>query len=59
MYWSKKEGSLAKLIDKADSIGQEKIEELGKKAKKRIEEDYTWEKIAGKYERIFLSERNS
>ena len=59
LYWSKKEGSLAKLIDKADSIGQEKIDELGKKAKKRIEEDYTWEKIAGKYERIFLSERNS
>lgn len=29
------------------------IENLGIKAKKRVAEEYTWEKICKKYERVF------
>ena len=54
LYWSLDEGNLAKLIDIADKLPEEKIEELGKRAKRRIQEEYSWEKIASKYNSIFL-----
>lgn len=53
LYWSKNEGSLAKLIDKVDKMEPKKIEELGDKAKKRVAERYTWERICGLYEQCF------
>lgn len=54
LYWSLDEGNLAKLIDTADKLSKEKIEEFGLKAKKRIQDEYSWEYIAFKYERIFV-----
>lgn len=54
VYWSKEEGSLAKLIDKVDDLNPEKIEAYGQKAKKRIEEKYSWESICRKYADVFL-----
>ena len=54
LYWSLDEGNLAKLIDIADKLPEEEIEELGKRAKKRIQEEYSWENIASKYNSIFL-----
>lgn len=54
VYWSKKEGSLANLIDKADRLKPEKIEEIGLKAKKRISEAYSWEYICNRYAETFL-----
>ncbi len=57
LYWNKKDGNLASLIDKADGLSQEKISEMGKKAKKRIEEAYSWELIVDKYEKVFLEGR--
>lgn len=54
LYWSRKEGALAKLIDMADEMKAEEIEELGKKAKKRVAEAYSWEKICGMYEDVFV-----
>lgn len=54
LYWTKEEGSLARLIDKADRMDETEIEELGKRAKQRITEEYTWEKIVKKYERLFI-----
>lgn len=44
LYWSLDEGNLAKLIDIADKLPEEKIEELGKRAKRRIQEEYSWER---------------
>lgn len=54
IYWTKDEGSLAKLIDRADKMTESEIYDFGKKAKKRIEEAYSWEYIVDEYEKIFL-----
>lgn len=54
LYWSKKQGSLARLIEKADGMTQEQIQAYGNKAKKRIQDAYTWDSIVGKYEKLFL-----
>lgn len=53
LYWSLEEGSLSALIDQADELGQNQIEKYGRMAKQRIRENYTWEKIALEYKRIF------
>lgn len=54
VYWSKKSGNLAELIDKCDKLSEEKIKELGERAKKRISEAYSWEFISEKYREEFL-----
>ena len=54
LYWNKNEGNLAKLIDKADKISKSEMEEFGEKAKKRIRDEYNWELICRKYERIVM-----
>ena len=45
--------SLARLIDHADKMSAEKIAEMGRKAKRRVAKEYTWDKICGQYEEIF------
>lgn len=57
LYWKRKQGNLARLIDRADVLDKDKIEKLGKKAKKRVAEEYTWEKICRQYEEVFVGER--
>ncbi len=54
LYWDKKEGSLAGLIDKADGLPAEAIESFGMKAKKRISEAYSWSFISDRYAEEFL-----
>ena len=54
LYWNKEEGSLAKLIEQADSMSQRETDELGRLAKKRIEDFYSWKYITDKYEDMFL-----
>ena len=54
LYWSRDNGELAKLIDQADEMSEDEIRELGERAKKRVFEAYTWEKICGEYEEVFL-----
>lgn len=56
LYWNKKQGSLARLIDKADVMKQEDIDKMGVMAKKRIADAYSWKYIADKYEAIFLED---
>lgn len=56
LYWNKKNGNLAVLIDQVDSMKKEHIEQLGQRAKKRISEAYSWEYIVGRYEDVFLTE---
>lgn len=53
LYWNKEDGNLSKLIDSVD--GQVSFEDLGNAAKANMEENYTWEKIVGEYEELFLS----
>jgi len=54
LYWNRTEGNLAELINKADQMKTEEIEKIGYSAKKRVAEEYTWEKICGMYEEAFL-----
>lgn len=56
LYWNKDNGNLAALIDKADKLSEESVEKYGQKAKKRIEEFYSWQFITDKYKSIFLNE---
>ncbi|MBQ9549850.1 MAG: DUF1972 domain-containing protein [Lachnospiraceae bacterium] len=53
LYWNKKEGSLAGLIDRADRIAPSVLSELNEKAKKRIRDDYSWSYICDKYAALF------
>ena len=54
LYWSKDYGDLAQLIDKADTLEENEIKQMGIKAKKRIKEAYNWEYIVKKYEKLFI-----
>ena len=56
VYWSKKEGNLSKLIDKADKASALKLNTLGDRAKQRIRDAYSWQFIADRYKEIFVSE---
>lgn len=53
LYWNKEDGNLSNLIDSVD--GQVSFEDLGNAAKANMKENYTWEKIVGEYEELFLS----
>ena len=55
LYWSRKPGSLAKMIDKVDQISADEIAEMGRRAKKRVAEEYTWDKICRQYEDVFTN----
>lgn len=54
LYWGRKSGSLAKLIDKVDWMNVDEIEEMGSRAKQRVAEEYTWDKICGQYADVFI-----
>jgi len=56
LYWSKEQGDLAKLIEKADTMTAEERAALGEKAKKRIADAYSWQFIADEYEKLFLKD---
>ena len=56
LYWSKKDGDLARLIEKADQMGAEELRKLGAKSTQRIEEAYSWSYICEKYEKVWLGE---
>lgn len=55
LYWKRDYGDLAKLIDKADSMTEDEILEMGEKAKKRVAKEYTWSKICDQYQKALLS----
>ena len=56
IYWSKKEGSLSSLIKDVEKLPAKEIDEYSTKAKRRIEEDYTWQKVVKQYEELFMKE---
>lgn len=53
LYWSKKDGDLADLIDKADQLNDGLIHDMGMRAKKRIKDAYSWQFICNEYENVF------
>ena len=57
-YWNREPGNLAKLIDIADQMSVDEIKKMGQKAKKRVAKEYTWEKICGQYEAVFVKGGN-
>ena len=52
-YWTKETGNLAHLIDQVDYL--EDVSEWGQRAKVNMKQNFTWEKIVGEYEELFLS----
>lgn len=52
-YWDKKEDSLVDLLHQVDK--QSDFSDQGQAAKENMKENYTWEKIVGEYEELFLS----
>lgn len=54
LYWNQTPGNLAALIDKVDDLSREEIQRMAAKAKRRVAEEYTWEKICNLYQKCFL-----
>jgi len=52
LYWSKEPGSLAERIRWADDHAEEVVE-LGRRARKRIEAEYTWDGVADRHDAFF------
>ena len=53
-YWNKTSGNLSCLINDAD--GYYDFTEYGNRARAIVKQNYTWEKIVGEYEGLFLNE---
>ena len=51
LYWKKEQ--LASVINQAEQLDEQAIEDLNQKSSKRIEEAFTWEKIVTDYEKVF------
>lgn len=54
LYWEKQPGSLSNLIDRADRLDNNCIQQLGAKAKEVIRSRYSWEYICSRYDDVFL-----
>ena len=52
-YWTKETGNLAHVINQVDSLKD--VSEWGQLAKTNMKHNFTWEKIVGEYEELFLS----
>ncbi|MDO4522899.1 MAG: DUF1972 domain-containing protein, partial [Eubacteriales bacterium] len=57
LYWTKTDNNLRKLIERCEYMSQTEIIKLGEKAKKRIEEAYSWEYICNEYEKVFIESK--
>ena len=55
LYWNKKDRSLSELINKVEGMTEEERLSYGVLAKKRIENDYSWDNVVSKYESLFFS----
>ncbi len=54
LYWTKEEGSLSKQIDFAARLALPQKRVFGSRAKNRIRDAYTWDRIIESYEERFL-----
>ena len=53
LYWTKEDGNLEALINKADTMTSDEIETMGQKAKARITDHYSWQHIADLYSKVW------
>ncbi|OUP39037.1 beta 1-4 rhamnosyltransferase Cps2T [Olsenella sp. An188] len=53
LYWTKELGDLAALIGQADAMGEEERAELGRAARQRVADAYSWQHISDKYRDLF------
>lgn len=53
LYWNKSAGNLSELIERADGMNDKEIEDIGKIAKKRIQDKYSWQYISDMYSDVF------
>lgn len=56
LYWSKPQGNLAALIDSAEQLPKEKIQQLDEASTHRILQNFSWERICINYEEVFTNE---
>lgn len=56
LYWSKEEGSLAEVIKQADEMDSHGRLKYSQRAKRRISDEYSWNKIVDAYETVFKEE---
>ena len=54
LYWTKEEGSLAGLIERADRMDAQERSKFGNLAKKRISSAYSWRFIADEYRKAWF-----
>lgn len=54
LYWTKEEGNLAALIDKAEQMSSDQRTDMAEKARKRISEHYSWQYIGNEYEKLWM-----
>lgn len=54
LYWNKNRGNLAKLINTTDRFDYKEIEKYDHMSTRRIEEEYSWDSIVSKYERVMV-----
>ena len=52
-YWNKEKGSLASLLENADSLSNAEIEEKDALSTKRVIDFYSWQKICREYEDVW------
>lgn len=55
VYWNKEEYNLANLIEKSDIMPVKEIKEIENIARSRIIDEYSWDHIINKYEKLFIS----
>ena len=53
LYWTKESGNLAELLEQADDMTTEKIEQLSMVSTERVEAAFRWSDIVGQYEKVF------
>lgn len=53
LYWSKVEGSLSKLINSLDNIDDKVLRRYELLAKKRVNDEYSWDLIEERYENLW------
>ncbi len=59
LYWTCEEGSLLGLIETADQMSDQQINDYGLLAKRRIENSYRWESIVNQYQELFHRESDA